>query len=96
MSDAAESPKKTAKKESLLLLWLLLAGIFILPGAIYLIGRAMFGEYGGTGFSAFYGQLHSELRSSDYSVWFLVLSPYLVWQILRLTVRVFRRAGNPQ
>jgi hypothetical protein len=56
----------------------------------------MFGEYGGTGFSAFYGQLHSELRSGDYSVWFLVLSPYLVWQILRLTVKIFRRAGNPQ
>ena len=96
MSDAAESRKKTAKKESLLLLWLLLAGIFILPGAIYLIGRAMFGEYGGTGFSAFYGQLHSELRSGDYSVWFLVLSPYLVWQILRLTIGIFRWAGNPR
>jgi len=95
MSDAIESWKQIAKKESVLLLWLLLAGIFILPGAIYLIGRAMFGEYGGTGFSAFYGLLHSELRAGEYSVWFLVLSPYLVWQVLRLTLRNFRRAGNP-
>lgn len=95
MSDATVSRKTSARKESVLLLWLLLVGIFILPGVIYLIGRSMFGEYGGTGFSAFYGLLHSQLRSGEYSVWFLVLSPYLVWQILRLTFRVFRWAGDP-
>ena len=95
MSNAAQVRKTTIKKESLLFLWLLLVGLFVLPGAIYLIGRAMFGEYGGSGFSAFYGLLHSELRSGEYSVWFLILSPYLVWQILRLTLKFFRRTVDP-
>lgn len=86
--------RSLAGRESVLFLWLLVAGLFLLPLAIYLIGRALFGEYGGTGFSAFYATLHSELRSGSPSVWFLVLSPYLVWQLLRLTIRAFRLAGN--
>jgi hypothetical protein len=86
--------KMTVKKESLLFLSLLLTGVFVLPAAIYLVGRAMFGEYGGTGFPAFYGMLQSELWSGEPSVWFLILSPYLVWQLLRLTLHAFRRSGG--
>ncbi len=94
MSETAENWKMTARKESLLFLWLLLTGIFILPGTIYLIGHTLFGEYGGTGFSAFYGTLQSELRAGEPSVWFLILSPYIVWQLLRLTFRAFGKAGS--
>lgn len=75
-------------------LWMLLGGLFLLPVAIYVVGRLLFGEYGGTGFTAFYGMLHSDLRSGAPSAWFLVLSPYLIWQLLRLTLRAFRAAGQ--
>jgi len=83
-----------ASRESLLFLWLLLGGLFVLPIAVYLVGRVLFGEYGGTGFTAFYGMVHSELRAGSLSIWFLVLSPYLIWQLLRLTFRAFRMAGR--
>ena len=81
----------TLKKESLLFLYLFLAGILLLPIAVYLIGYALFGEYSGTGFSAFYGSLHSSLRSGELAVWFLVLSPYLIFQLIRGTIYTLRR-----
>jgi hypothetical protein len=28
------------------------------------------------------------------AVWFLLLSPYLLWQLCRLTIRAFRRTGR--
>jgi len=94
MSDKVENLKSSVRKEALLFLWMLLAGLFILPLIVYLVGRVIFGEYGGTGFSAFYAMLHSELRAGEPGVWFLVLSPYLIWQLLRLTLRVFRATGQ--
>ncbi len=39
-------------------------------------------------------KLHGELRTGEPVVWFLMLSPYLAWQLLRLTVYGFRRAGK--
>ena len=94
MNVPANNWKSTATRESVLFLWLLAAGLFLLPVAVYVVGRALFGEYGGTGFTAFYGMLHGELRSGAPSVWFLILSPYLIWQLLRLTIRAFRLAGG--
>jgi hypothetical protein len=86
--------KRLATRESALFLILLFFGLAILPTIIYLVGRSLFGEYGGTGFSDFYGRLHGELRSGEAVVWFLVLSPYIAWQLLRLTFFGFRRAGS--
>ena len=86
--------KMIAGRESVLFLWMLLGGLFLLPVAVYVIGIALFGEYGGSGFSAFYASLHSELMAGVPSVWFLILSPYLIWQLLRLTIRAFRVAGQ--
>jgi succinate dehydrogenase hydrophobic anchor subunit len=93
MNTSTVSRKSTARKEATLFLWLFLAGLFLLPLAVYVVGRALFGEYGGSGFSAFYGALHSELRNGVPSVWFLILSPYLIWQLFRLTVRAFKLGG---
>lgn len=67
----------------------------MLPALVYVVGRAMFGEYGGTGFSAFYSALHGNLRSGDLATWFLVLSPYLIWQLFRATLLGFKRLGQP-
>lgn len=94
MSQARNNPNNTVKREAVLFLWLFLAGLFLLPVIIYLIGNALFGEFGGGGFMAFYGMLHTELRGGETAVWFLILSPYIVWQILRLTWNAFRAATS--
>jgi len=94
MSGNLERQKKTVARELALFLVLFLAGLVALPIAIFLTGQSLFGEYGGAGFSDFYQRLHGELRSGEPVVWFLMLSPYIAWQLLRLTVLCFRRVGK--
>lgn len=81
-------------KEGVLLVLLGFVGLVILPVCIYLVGFAMFGEYANGGFGAFFGALHGELRSGEPAVVFLLLSPYLLWQVLRLALWGFRRLGS--
>jgi len=95
MSASESNWKTTASRESALFLVLMFVGLFFLPVSIYFVGHAMFGEYGGSGFSAFYGALHSDLRAGVSTVWLLVCSPYLGWQLLRLTWYGFRVVGKP-
>jgi hypothetical protein len=94
MSAETEHQKRTVIRELALFLALFFTGLVILPILIYFVGRTLFGEYGGSGFTDFYQVLHGELRAGEPVVWFLMLSPYLVWQLLRLTVYGFRRAGK--
>lgn len=94
MSDESKPRKRTAVRELALFLVLVFAGLVILPILIYLVGRALFGEYSGFGFSDFYASLHADLRAGEPVVWFLMLSPYVGWQLLRLTAYGFRRAGK--
>lgn len=82
------------KRELAVFLGFLLFGLLVLPVLIYIVGRLVFGDFGGAGFMDFYGRLHSDLRAVDGVAWFLVLSPYLVVQALRLTIRYFRRLGR--
>ena len=72
-----------------------ISGIVLLPIAIYLVGQAVFGDYGGQGFSDFYASLHYELRQGQKVTWYLVLSPYLGWQLFRLTIYAFRKLRHP-
>lgn len=90
----SESLNKTAIRELATFLCLVFFGLLILPLAIYMVGKSVFGEYGGTGISAFYGTLHSAIRDGEPAVLFLVLSPYLIWQLSRLTVWGFRQMGR--
>lgn len=85
-----------ARNEILLFLYLFLGGIVALPILVYAVGSALFGDYGGTGFSAFYGSLHSDLRTGRLAAWFLVLSPYLLWQIVRGTLYLRSAVGRTQ
>ena len=94
MPDDTGSLRQTSTRELALFLVLVLVGVVVLPFSVYLVGRATFGEYGGTGFSAFFADLHSNLRNGDVAIWFLVLAPYIGWQTLRLTLRTFRRLGQ--
>jgi len=94
LTDADMGPETTtiadkARKELALLLVCLFFGLLVLPAAIFAVGMAFFGDYGGAGFSGFYGGMHGSVRSFDPVVWFLVLSPYLVIQCLRGTFRLF-------
>ncbi len=82
--------------ELALALSLMFVGLVLLPLAVYLTGQSVFGEYGGAGFSDFYRRLSGEVREGRPVVWFLVLSPYLIFMLLRFTFRAFlrtRRAG---
>ena len=92
MSDSPSQFVRIFKKELALLAVLLFFGLAVLPIAIWFVGQAIFGAYGGAGYMDFYGTLSSKIRSGDLVAWFLVLAPYLVWQILRLTALGWRSA----
>ena len=82
------------RKEINLFLVLLLAGLILLPIAIYLVGDLVFGEYGGEGYSGFFLAILTELTKGTLTIWFLVLSPYIIWQLLRLTRLVLRAVSK--
>ena len=73
---------------------LLFFGLVVLPIAIWFVGKAVFGAYGGAGYMDFFGTLSAKIRAGDTVAWFLVLSPYLVWQIVRLTAFGWRAVGK--
>jgi hypothetical protein len=85
MSSTQKSLKDVARRETILFLVLLLTGLLLLPAIIYFIGKSVFGAYEANGFMTFYGMLHSEFRAGVPVVWFLMLSPYIIWQLFRLT-----------
>ena len=70
---------------------MLLIGVFFVPVATYLVGVQVFGDYAGVGFGEFYRDIHSNLRAGHTVVVFLVLAPYLTWQLIRFTFRLFFR-----
>jgi hypothetical protein len=94
MSTENPNTAKTIRRELMLLLILLPAGLLLLPAAVYIVGSVIFGAFGGSGFGGFFGMLMGELQRGEPAVWFLVLSPYIVWQLLRLTFGAVRAAGN--
>lgn len=81
-------------RESGFFFGLLFFGIAILPYGIYLVGQLVFGEYGGSGYGDFFGTIAAKLGGAEPVAWFLVLSPYLTWQIIRLALRAWRSLGG--
>lgn len=92
----ARSPKQIALKEAALFLGLLFFGFVLMPIAIYLVGEEVFGDYSGYGYADFFGTLSAKIRTGEPVAWFLVLSPYLAWQTLRLTLFGWRCASKPR
>jgi hypothetical protein len=80
------------KKEVALLATMLFLGLVLLPIAIWFVGNAIFGTSGGTGYSDFFGSLSGKIRAGDPAAWFLVLSPWLGVQVVRLAVAGWRHA----
>lgn len=96
MSEESTAGSRRLRTELLLFLGLLATGLLLLPAAIYIVGKAVFSDYGGGDYFDFYANLFKALFGGELSVLFLLLSPYLVWQSLRLTVALFRkRAPSP-
>lgn len=95
LSDTATSTfRRVFRKELLLLSVLLFFGIVLMPIAIYVVGDAIFGAYGGHGYGDFFATLSGKLRHGDGVAWFLVGAPYLVWQVFRLMAFAWRRTGK--
>jgi H+/Cl- antiporter ClcA len=94
MRPPQDSVRKTITREASLFLGLLLIGLVLLPVAVYIVGQAIFGDYGGGSYGHFISELSGRVRTADPAAWFLVLSPYLGWQILRLVALVWRVAGQ--
>ena len=94
MSKPQSGLRRIFTKELALFAILLFFGLVVLPIAIWFVGKAVFGAYGGAGYMDFFGTLSAKIRSGDLVAWFLVLSPYLVWQIARLTALGWRTVGK--
>lgn len=86
--------RQIATKEIALLSSLLFVGLILVPIAIFFVGQTVFGAYAGVGYSDFFATLSGKVRSGDFVAWLLILSPYLGWQCLRLTVIAWRLAGR--
>ena len=86
--------RQAATREIALFTGLLFLGLVILPIAIYQVGQVVFGAYGGAGYGDFFATLSGKIRRGDIVSWFLVLSPYLGWQVLRLAVFAWKAAGR--
>ena len=94
VKEQQNSLRKAITRELGLLLGLLFVGMVLLPIAVYVVGQAIFGQYGGGGYGGFFGDLSGRIRAGDAAAWFLVLSPYLGWQTLRLGALGWRMAGR--
>ena len=80
------------RNEAILAGLLLAFGLFILPVAIYFVGQQIIGDYEGGGAVGLVLELWSALVRADAVAWVLVLSPYFVVQLLRLTWKIWRWA----
>ena len=92
MTTTAQPPglRQIATKEIALLSGFLFFGLAILPILIYYVGQVVFGAYSGFGYGDFFGTLSQKVRNGDSVAWFLIISPYLGWQCLRLTAFAWR------
>ncbi|MEQ8206994.1 MAG: hypothetical protein RIA65_12515 [Woeseia sp.] len=95
MSTASKSAAPRWRKEAILFGVLLFIGITILPIAVYAVGHTVFGTYGGGEYNDFHKTLLTGLLQGQWAVIFLVLSPYLLLQTLRMTIKAFRSRQLP-
>jgi len=92
VANSAQPLKQLALREIALFLGLFFFGLVLLPIGIYIVGGEVFGEYDGNGFGGFFGAVSSKIRNAEPVAWFLVLSPYIAWQVVRLTMLAWRMA----
>lgn len=66
-------------------------GLLVLPFAIYLVGQPIIGDYGGGGPMELAERIWMDALSLEASAWLLVLGPYAIVQLVRATVKLWRR-----
>jgi hypothetical protein len=57
---------------------LLLAGIYLLPLAIYMVGQLLAGPYEGSGVVGYIGSIYRAALDGKLAAWSLILSPALI------------------
>jgi hypothetical protein len=65
MRPPQDSVRKTITREASLFLGLLLIGLVLLPVAVYIVGQAIFGDYGGGSYGLFFSELSGRIRTAD-------------------------------
>lgn len=72
---------------------LLTFGLLALPAAVYWVGQFVVGGYeSDDGLAGLIGAIWSGLAAGSLAAWVLVLSPYVVVQLLRVSFRLLRPA----
>ena len=94
MTDKQPTLSRSIRKEAVLFVALFLFGLIVLPVCVWFTGKLVFGAYGGSGYGEFFAALATRIRSLDPAAWFLVLSPWIVIQILRLMLLGWRTVGK--
>ena len=83
--------RTTIKRELVLAGSLLGLGFFVLPGAVYLVGQTVVGEYPADGgVLALAVNVWADMVRGNPLALVLVLSPYGIIQLLRLSRRLWR------
>jgi hypothetical protein len=82
--------RSSIKREIAIAAALFAAGLVLLPPAIYWFGRQVAGEYAGAGPLALADQIWSDLLQLEPAAWVLVLSPFVLVQLVRLIRRTWR------
>jgi len=88
-------PNDTLRREIIVAAVLFAFGFFVLPLAIYWVGRELIGSYSAdpsAGALTLAESIWADLLSFRPSAWVLVLAPYCLIQLLRVTRRLWRTA----
>ena len=86
--------KRTSLREAIVFGACLLFGFIVLPAAVFFVGQSVFGAYGGDGYGEFFTTLARKVLAFDGASWFLILSPYLALQTVRLVVFGWRKTAT--
>lgn len=79
------------RKELILAGTLIGAGLLVLPPAVYWVGQQIVGEYeSDAGLFGLMDQIWSEFFTAQPAAWLLVMSPYLLVQLLRVAIHAKR------
>jgi hypothetical protein len=88
-------PNDTLRREIIIAAVLFALGFFVLPLAIYWVGRELIGNYSpdaSAGALTFAESIWADLLQFRLAAWVLVLAPYGLVQLLRFTRRLWRAA----
>lgn len=81
------------KFELVLAMTLLAIGMLVLPIAVYWVGQLVIGPYENDGgVVGLIGAIWDDLGRGSPAAWILVLSPYVVIQLFRVSFKLMRRS----